>query len=195
MSEIEAYRPFPAYNPNTDDWDTLQDGALVVEGYSLLTTETCKRLIGVPMMVIRATYRDGLGMWDAKKEIRNDYVSLEAVVAPERILKEMARKGRINLDEIGVDPGENVVFNDGSTGIYRQTTATLHAMGAIQVTGQNPKLEGRSGESAFDQPRAAWVRGAEEATTGINMRLSLPRGLRWSEYENEYGEAETFYFG
>jgi hypothetical protein len=189
----EQPMPYDPNNPLTASWDALSEGADVIEGYSLLSTEACRRLIGVPMMLVRASYRDGIGEYT--EGVRNDYVSLEAVVAPMDVITKLARFGRINAAEMSVEPGEAVVFNDGSTGIYRQITAYLNAVGAITV---NPKagtltMTGKGGDSAYDQPRSVWASGAEEATTGISIRLQAKRGLRFSQYSNEFGDAETFY--
>jgi hypothetical protein len=184
--------PLP-YDPNSQSWEQLNEDADVIEGYSLLNNEACRKLMGVPMMLIRASYRDGIGEFSTG--VRNDYVSVEAVVAPQDVIDKLAGNGRVNTALMSVEPGESVVFNDGSTGIYRQITAYLHAVGAIAVSPRHGALStvGKGGTSAFDQPRSVWLAGAEQATEGIDIRLLAKRGLRFSDYSNEFGDAETFY--
>ena len=122
-------------------------------------------------------------------------MSVEAVVAPQAVIDKLAGNGRVNTALMSVEPGESVVFNDGSTGIYRQVTAYLHAVGAIAVSPDHGFLNtvGKGGTSAFDQPRSVWASGADQATDGIDIRLLAKRGLRFSDYSNEFGDAETFY--
>ena len=59
--------PLP-YDPNSQSWEQLNENADVIEGYSLLNNEACRKLMGVPMMLIRATYRDGIGEFSPASE-------------------------------------------------------------------------------------------------------------------------------
>lgn len=170
------------YAPGVEDWGTLISNADEVTGFELISGEAADKLIGVPFVITRAVFRDGVQR--AGSPYRDDYVSCEAVVAPQEVLAQRARRGRLDLDEISVDPGEHIVFNDGSTGIYRQIVQYLEAKGMI-VLPAGPDVGGK-GESRFDLPRSQWDEGDEQATSGFNIRLHCPRGLRYSEYTNDY---------
>jgi hypothetical protein len=171
-----------AYVPGAEDWDALTGSADEVVGHELISGEAADKLIGVPFVITRVIFREGVQR--PKTPYRDDYVSCEAVVAPQEILVQRARRGRLDLDEISVDPGEHIIFNDGSTGIYRQIVQYLEAKGLIRLP-DGPDVGGK-GESRFDLPRTQWDEGDEAATSGINIRLLCPRGLRYSEYTNEY---------
>lgn len=78
-----------------------------------------------------------------------------------------------------------IVYNDGGTGIRRQIVAYLQAAGQLPQD-MNP-----------DDMIAA--NGAESVSfefsndgTGIPT-LAVPRGLRESDYESDYGPARTYY--
>lgn len=184
----------PEYNPGIDTWDSLVTGADEAIGSELISGEAADKLIGVPMVIYKVTYRDGVKR--AGSAYRDDYVSCEAVVAPREMLQGRADRGRLNLQKISVDPGEHIVFNDGSTGIYRQVTSYLHAKGLISL-GPELILNGPKGETSLDLPRSQWESGADAASAGIPVRLLCPRGLRYSEYETDYSPdgAKTRYIG
>lgn len=171
-----------AYVPGVDDWDTLTASADEALGHELISGEAADKLIGVPFVITRVSFREGTQRAGAL--YRDDYVSCEAVVAPKNVLAERARKGRMNLDDISVDPGEHIIFNDGSTGIYRQIVAYLAGKGFITLP-DGPEAGGK-GETIYDLPRSQWDDGEDDATNGINIRLLCPRGLRYSEYSNDY---------
>ena len=83
-----------------------------------------------------------------------------------------------------------IVFNDGSTGIRRQVVQYLMVKGAIPR--RDGPLAGGMGESVLDTPI---VTTADEVQS-YDMRLTCPRGLRESEYSNEYTqEGCTYYLG
>jgi hypothetical protein len=195
----------PEYNPATDDWNTLVHGVNAAGeivaapadealGSDFLKDDAADKLIGVPLVIYRVTYREGF----QRKGIawKDDYVSCEAVIAPQNVLQERARKGRLTLADVSVDPGEHIGFNDGSTGIYREITNYLNARGFISLP--TPLIEkGEKGDSSYDLPRSQWLTGADAATAGIPVRLHCPRGLRYSEYKNDYAPdgAKTSYIG
>lgn len=182
------------YNPNVDTWTDLVGQADEALGSELITGEAADKLIGVPLIIYRVTYRDGIQRQGVKW--RDDYVSCEAVIAPMDVLEERARRGRLNLQEISVDADEHIVFNDGSTGIYRQVTQYLAVKNLIELPSPLVTVGGK-GESSYDLPRSQWVAGADAATAGISVRLYCPRGLRYSEYTNDYAPdgSKTRYFG
>jgi hypothetical protein len=185
----------PEYNPLTDQWDTLIGEADQVIGAEHITDEALDKLMKVPFVITNVTYRDGTKRMGS--DYRDDYVSCKAVVAPETELAKRVRMGRLNLADISVEPGEHIIFNDGSTGIYRQITQYLHVKEYITLP--EPLTAGNQGKgnSSFDLPRSEWVAGADQAGIGISIRLYCPRGLRYSEYTNDYAPdgAKTRYIG
>lgn len=184
----------PEYEPGIDTWESLTIGADEAIGSDLISGEAADKLIGVPMMIYKITYRDGIRR--AGVQWRDDYVSCEAVVAPQHVLEARANRGRLDLRNISVDPGEHIVFNDGSTGIYRQITGYLQAKELIKLP-EPLVMVGSKGECSLDLPRSEWESGAELATAGIPVRLLCPRGLRYSEYQNDFAPdgAKTRYIG
>jgi hypothetical protein len=170
-----------------------------VEGYDLLKDDALFELVGVPFMATKAIFRDGIQAKGA--EWRSDYVSLELRTAPESVIRRdlpriLSRRKAAGLDgkDFASVGDEQLVINDGSTGIYRQVVQYLAAKGKITLP--EGEEEGEKGESIYDLPRSQWLSGAEEATEGIEITLRCSRGLRFSEYENEYtgdGKARTWY--
>jgi len=182
------------YNPLTFDWAEEIGRADEVVGRELISGEAADKLIGVPFMVTKVVYRDGIQR--PKVPYKSDYVSCEAIVAPLAVLQKRVNMGRLDLSKISVEPGEQIVFNDGSTGIYRQVTEYLHVKGFIRLP--EPLIRtGPMGDTSFDLPRSQWESGGPEATAGISVRLFCPRGLRYSEYETDYSPdgAKTRYIG
>jgi hypothetical protein len=174
-------------NPDVDE----------VEGYDLLKEDALFSLVGVPFMITSVTFRDGIQSKD--RPYRDDYVSLELTVAPPAILTETAdriasRRKTFDLPLIGMAHAEEqLVINDGSTGIYRQIMQYLSAKKLIVLP--EGETEGEKGETVYDLPRSEWEAGADAATSGIDITLRCSRGLRFSEYDNPYGpdKARTWY--
>jgi hypothetical protein len=168
-----------------------------VEGYDLVKDEALKSLVGVPFKITSATFRDGIQNKD--RDYRDDYVSLELTVAPPEVLSEtadriVARRNTYGLPLVGMARAEEqLVINDGSTGIYRQIVQYLAAKELITLP--EGEEEGEKGESVLDLPRSQWLSGWDEATNGIDIALKCSRGLRFSEYDNPYGpdKARTWY--
>src|SRR5215469_13336995 len=102
------------FDPN-QSWDMATRDADQVLGHDLAKDEILDALVGVPFLITRMTFHPG----EAGK--REAYVSCEVQLAPR---PEMERR-RVNLAMLPFDPGELVVFNDGSTGVYRQCVAYL----------------------------------------------------------------------
>ena len=160
-----------------------------VEGYDLLRDEALLQLVGVPFKGTKVIFRDGT----QRKGIdyRDDYASLELRVAPEAVLMQtmtriLTRRRALKVPDNTpiADGDENLVLNDGSTGAYRQIVQYLVAKGHVTLP-EGPE-EGEKGDSVLDLPRSQWLTGAEEATKGIEIKLKCPRGLRFSDYTNEY---------
>jgi hypothetical protein len=150
-------------------------------------------LMGVPFAAIRATFRPGdyirIDTGDT-----GDYVSLDIVVGDSAAIALGVRRGRIEpqIAELLV-PEERLVFNEAGTGVYRQVVQFLELTGRIQLP--SGPLDGPFGRCRFDTPVKEWrtdgscetrVSAAGESSVAFDIILVCPRGLRQSEYENEY---------
>jgi hypothetical protein len=159
-----------------------------VEGSDLIKDEGLFELVGVPFKAVRATFRDGVQRKDVP--YRDDYVSVDLVVAPPAVYKKAlsrinSRRASAEVSEKPVAmPFEQLVVNDGSTGFYRQILEYL--VGKGHVTLPEGEITGEKGECVYDLPRSQWLTGADEASEGIDVDLNCTRGLRFSEYESEY---------
>jgi hypothetical protein len=181
------------FNPN-QSWDMATRDADQVLGHDLAKDEILDALVGVPFLITRMTFHPG----DAGK--RESYVSCEAQLAPR---PEMERR-RVNLSMLPFDPGELVVFNDGSTGVYRQCVAYLHAKGFIALPepvvteGKGARWDEKAGEMiyvcSYDLPPSKWeathvgdfrYSDTGEAIYSVNVRCLAKRGIRISEYAND----------
>lgn len=184
-AELPAYRPGEAWDTTTADQ---------VFGHDLAKNELFDALANVPFMITRITTRPGAIRGNPPE--RADYMSCEIVIAPEAEL----RRRRIDLDALPFRAGDLVVFNDGSTGIYRQLVLYLSEKGFIVLP--EGATEGGLGETIYDLPARKWT----DIRTGIvsydvegnltyscNLRLFCPRGIRRSEYPNPNLPAEDAY--
>lgn len=170
-------------------WDELTRNAHEVFGADL---EKGNELIGVPHCLIQATFRPG-DFVNAGTGERGFYVSLDAIIAPQEELARAIRRKRMK-ENSDIEPGEHLVYNEGGTGIYRQIVAYLESQNRIKINSDLPR-DGRYGESRFDISPREWQVGDDaefrispvgDPTLGFSIRLLCPRGLRASEYENEY---------
>jgi hypothetical protein len=175
-------------------WESLTRDADEVLGADLEQGET---LIGVPFCIFSATFREG-DYKNAKTGVTGWYVSLYTMVAPEDDIARAIRRKRIpeeNLPNVP-DPDEKLVINEGGTGVYRQIVAYLEEKGFISITSDLPR-EGAYGESRYDVLPPEWgypENGTHELrfdpaglpVVSFRVRLLCPRGLRGSDYENEY---------
>jgi hypothetical protein len=160
-------------------------------------------LIGVPFVITAMTFRVGDYM-SAVTKLRGAYVSIEALTGDEKAFKRALKRGRID-EECAFDPEEEIVFNEGGTGAYRQAVQAWEGLGWITLP-EGPD-GGAYGESRLDTPLAHWdlsssapvdyrVLDEGEPVFSAPVRLLCPRGLRVSEYENDYTkEGRTRYFG
>lgn len=160
--------------------------------------EEGNRLIGVPFIALRLTYRPG-GFISPVTNEAGHYVSIDLMVGPEREIAKGIRRGRIT-EPCDVEPGELLVINEGGTGVYRQTVEFLETKGWI-ILPDGPK-NGAYSESRYDTPLDKWrypdaspvevrfdINGDPIATADI--RLECPRGLRASEYDNPSAKPGT----
>lgn len=101
------------------------------------------------------------------------------------------------LSDLPFDPDGHVIYNDGSTGIYRQIVQYLAAKGYVSLVkeGETVVTNGRLGETTLDLPPGDWAdihaghMRFDETGFGlysVHVRLMCPRGLRLSEYTNEF---------
>jgi hypothetical protein len=205
MSEVEKTATFEVYQPG-EDWQSLVGRADEILGYDLARDETADDLVGVPFIMTRLVFRPGV----MRDKERQSYVSAEVRIAPALDLRlinsrrESSRLPRINdLDSLAFGPDSHVVFNDGSTGVYRQAVKLLVAKQYITLA--QPIVEaGGYGECSFDQPPGRWtgyLKGNAIDQDGFigytaDIALFCPRGLRLSLYENDYTQTgKTRYLG
>lgn len=207
-SDIEKSPQGLVYTPGMD-WETIVGSADEILGYDLARDETADDLTGIPFALTSVTFRPGV----LRDKIRQAYVSCEVRIAPTLDLRlintrrEGSRLPRItDLDMLAFGPDSHVVFNDGSTGVYRQIVKYLHLKGYIEL--KSPVIEnGVYGESSFDQPPSGFADikrgdvkfdpdGFSVYTVALAPMLYCPRGLRLSLYENNYTQTgKTRYIG
>jgi hypothetical protein len=159
------------------EWNAQTADALEVEGYSLYggkeNDKTLDALIGVPFLIKQVTFRSGDIVPEGQVEPR-DYVSVECLIRPDHALK-FARR--------------YVVFNDGSTGIYRQIVAALIAADLVDEYANLPE-SGDANTTRYDVSYS----GEDGEPHSFNLRLLCPEGLRKSDYQTgKYGQAVTWY--
>lgn len=203
MSDLEKQSPttpdaIPDYIPGKQSWDELVSESSQVIGYDLVKDELLDDMVGVPFLIIKATFtrgimRQGIAYVPAK-------VSCECITAPDLNLRKINMARKTNdlplVDDIEdlPEPNSMFVFNDGSTGIYRQIVEFLESSGRIVLPEGN--RNGKMGQSILDLPPSQWARILDENEFWLddegfmryqgNMRLYCPRGVRLSKYENEY---------
>jgi hypothetical protein len=159
-------------------------------------------LIGVPFVTTAVTFRVG-DYLNAATKVYGPYASIEIVTADDASFAKAVRRGRV-LEDNPLDPEEELVFNEGGTGVYRQAVAAWLDLGWIKLP--NGELGGSYGESILDTPLSGWnLAPGSPVSVGEDSegnpvftaptRLYCKRGLRVSEYENEYTkEGRTRYF-
>jgi hypothetical protein len=181
-------------------WEDLIRDADEVFGADL---EEGDSLVGVPFAIVKMTFRPG-EFASPKTGLKGTYVSLDAIIGTANDLARALRRERITETIArSLEPGEHIVFNEGGTGVYRQSVNYLESQGRIQIRSDLP-AEGAYGESRFDLPPSEWnvTPDTEQRTDelgrptlGFHVRLVCPRGLRASDYENEYTKSgRTRYF-
>jgi hypothetical protein len=184
-----------------ESWEILTADAHEVFGADL---EKGDQLVGVPMCLIMATFRRG-DITNVNTGEKGFYVSLDTIIAPPKDLERAYRRNKITAENYDLlTPGEHLVFNEGGTGVYRQIVAYLEATDRIKITSELP-AEGGYGESRHDISPENWQvdqsaefkRGDDgQFAVAFSIRLLCPRGLRASDYENEYTKSgRTRYIG
>ena len=189
--EIQPYRG--------ESWDTLEAESHEVAGSDQVKADL---LTGFPFIAVHATLREGDYLHAACGK-NHPYMYLTVVVGPEHEIDRAVKRGRIkeeNRDDI--DPGEVLGFVEAGTGLYRQFLAYFEDQGYL-ILPEGP-ANGAFGESRFDSLPEHWDFRAGEVrfdesgqpVWDINFRVKFPRGLRVSEYENEFTkQGKTRYAG
>jgi hypothetical protein len=189
MSDIAVTGSNPPALWTGGTWEDLTRDAYEVFGADL---EAGAQLIGVPMCLIMATFRQG--DYADKHGVKGFYVSLDTIIGPQEEIAKAIRRKRIPEDVTPPEPGEHLVFNEGGTGVYRQMVSYLEETGRIKISSDLPR-EGAYGESRHDIPPTDWevdesaeFRKAadEKPSLAFSIRILCPRGLRVSEYANDY---------
>lgn len=206
-SEIDVNSAYPQVYQAGEDWQSLIGQADEIIGYDLAAGEIADDLVGVPFLITGVVFRAGV----LRDKERQAYVSCETRIAPKLDLRlinsrrESSRLAKVSdLDGLPFEPDSHVVFNDGSTGVYRQIVKYLAMKGYITLA--EPITEaGSYGESSFDQPPNRWTDTHAGETVrdtdgfvgySAPIRLYCPRGLRLSLYENDYTQTgKTRYIG
>lgn len=189
-------------DPVISAWEEATQIASVLVSYDVAKDEYLDALAGIDMVITGVTYRPGM-------EGRS-YVSLECMLSPRwdirRVNLARAASGLPKLDtldDLPWEPGEHVVINSGSTGIYRQITEILYTTGAIKL--QEPIVPtGKRGECSFDASVASWLDvmigerwvnpDGEAVYTNRTIRVRCRKGVRISSYTtDDYGDATTYY--
>jgi hypothetical protein len=188
-------QPVAEYIPGKEEWAV--PGTDTLAGHDLAKDALLDALVGIPFVITRLTFRRGIPRTDGSFKA---VCAVETAIAPEDVLK----RRRVNMAEMPFEPGAQVVFNDGSTGVYRQLVAYLATKGYITIPEELPE-QGGYGESRYDLAHWEWTRiNSGEVSQdkngnpvyAINVRLTCPRGLRLSEYASDYnpnGSGKTRY--
>lgn len=154
-------------------------------------------LMGVPFCIVGVTFQIPVSD-KARPAGERDYVSCRAVIGSEAMLTEAQDRGWIP-GKLAFKPEERILFNDGSTGIRRDIVKILQSAELINVGHEDDK-------NRFDLPWTQWESFSQSAEQGNNIvpefttnhrgnlfTIMARRGVRKSEYSNEYGDAVTYY--
>jgi hypothetical protein len=191
-------------------------------------------LLGVPFVILAVKMQMWMPTRDTFRPFR-DYMSMQIITADADTIGDQIRRGRVlasvgkdpvahtRLEDLRVKPQTRYIINDGSTGIRRQMTAFMDALGIIAVGHEdearfngNPSDESRRFDLTWnewanpfpledrDADRVPQSRVTSDGTqipeygSFPDMRpliVRAPRGLSGSFYVNEYAPdgATTFY--
>lgn len=160
-------------------------------------------LIGMPFGLVQIVIRPGDYIHGRMKDGKvieltgcghaHPYAYLRAVIFSENEIQKAVARGRITEEASKlVDPGEQVGWLEAGTGVYRQILRYLEDQEYVKFP-EGP-VDGPFGESRYDSLPEAWkfFKGDlrfdpdGKPVYTANVRLRFPRGLRVSEYSNEY---------
>lgn len=204
MSDAEIQRIAQEVIPVYDGRLTWEELAAESTEFFGADLEKGDALIGVPFAIVRATFRPGDFARRDFKDMNGDIVFLDIIVGPQSEIDKGIRRERI-AEPVQVEAGEHLGINEGGTGVYRQIVQYLEAGGFIRLPNPDGPMDGRYGESRLDAPVKLWqvredaisrINERGEPTVSFNLRILCPRGLRASNYENEYTKSGvTRYIG
>lgn len=175
--------------------DLDQSDQYRIPGWDLVDNKD--HLMGVPFFIVGVTFQMPVADKGRPAGSR-DYVSCRAIVGDAEMLAEADERGWIP-GKLAFKPEERILFNDGSTGIRRDIVKILDSSGLIVVGNlDNP--------NRYDLPWTEWDSFSQSAQQGENVVpefstnhrgnlfcIKARRGVRKSEYSNEYGDAVTYY--
>lgn len=183
-----------------ESWDALKASAHEAEGSEQVKADLLK---GWPFIAVYGTIRRGDYIHVGGCGKNHPYMYLTTVIGDDSEIARAIRRGRIAEENAGdFVPGEVIGFVEAGTGLYRQVLAYLESQDYIQFP-EGPS-DGAFGESRFDSLPESWgfLKGDlkfgpdGEPVWDANFRLYFPRGLRISEYENEFTkQGKTRYAG
>lgn len=186
-----------------------------VDSAELFKSDEKWKLLGVTHYITRVVFRPTLMEGEPA-----DMVSVEARVASAGKLEMRIKQERIpnirslvQLVELGVEPGAQIVYNDGSTGIRMQLAYMMHSMGIISVADipahevnvKNPIFRtfyqdwaniGDQTELTSDPSNSdAQIMHPDIRMRDLNHPLLIKanQGLRVSDYTYDGRPAQTFY--
>lgn len=172
-----------------------------IPGFGLVTDKDL--LIGVPHVVVGVTFQ--MPVKDKAREANNmggerDYVTLRALVADDVFLREAEERQWIPGGKCAFREQELICYNDGSTGIRRDIVRILDSVGLISIGHENHP-------NRLDLPWTMWDSFSQSAVQGENIVpefttshtgsmfvLKVGRGLRKSQYSNDYAEDAVTYY-
>jgi hypothetical protein len=196
-------------------WEAMTANADVVEGGDL---EKGDALIGIAFAIALITIQPGDNIHGTVKDgklipgtgcgAKHPYASLSATVGPEELIARAVRRKRITEEQASaIEPLEQIVFNEGGTGAYRNVMQYLEAKNFV-IFPDAPE-QGEFGESRYDALPSQWIipdtvsndivsqrfspTGEPFYTFRLPVPLLCPRGLRISEYDGPTGPARTRY--
>lgn len=216
MSLVPQNRlPISLNTMSIEELEEYEGPVVRVDSAELFESDEKWKLLGVTHYITRVTYRPTL--LEGKPA---DYVSVEARIASEAKLELRIKQERIpnirslaQLIELGVEPGAQIVYNDGSTGIRQQLTYMMHGMGIIQVADIAPadmhvknkiftthyqswlNIGDQVSETADLKEEGAVVQHPDIRMRDLNNPLLVKanQGLRVSDYSFDGRPTQTYY--
>lgn len=213
MTEIDVFADVPGKDLADMSFDEIlaasPGGVFSIPGTELVDKID---LLGVPFIITKLVFQP-VAEPTAKVPHPTSFVSIEATTADAARLDQQIRRGKIpnvaSIDQLMFEPGARIVFNDGSTGIYRQLVTMLATYGIITLPeGGSKEAEYGTITNIYDLPWTKWVSCTQMDTlkedgeprpvitlnqNGDPFRLVCRRGLYVSTYINEFGESKTYY--
>ena len=206
----QSHMPLSLNQMSIEELEAYDGPEVRVDSAELFESDDKWKLQGVPHYITSVTYRPTLMEGEPA-----DYVSVESRIASESVLDLRIKQERVHggsvrslaqLIELGVEPGAQIVYNDGSTGIRQQLTYMLHSMGIIQVA-EVPYHEVNVRNKVFTTYFQQWDSFDQKLETKdgevypeIRMRdlnnpllIKVRQGLRVSDYTFDGRAVQTWY--